>query len=216
MAKFLPCCCIPSSGQVRARFAVSLAGLVGYFSTHGVAPGITEQSMKIHLMESSVVNDNREKLVQKALANPDCTHMFFLDDDIAFPPDLLHQLYLWQVPIIGCNYRFRNPSGNFTAARTDGQPLQTTAATEGLEEALYMGFGAALIERAVFERLAEPWFTTEWSTSLQGFTTEDVPFFLRARAAGYRIFIDHTASKTLSHVGLWPYRWDDTPVEKPA
>lgn len=216
MKTFKPCVCIPSSGQVKAKFAVSLAGLAGYFSTHPLTPDTRDQAMKIFLIESSLVADNREKLVARTLET-DCTHVAFADDDMAFPPDMLHRLALHNLPIVGTNYPYRTPGRGFTAGNLAGRPLHTGPDSAGLEEVAWIGFGFALIAVEVFGRLPRPWFHHDWAPHLEkdgGFTTEDVPFCNAARAAGYRIFVDHDASKHLIHVGTYDYQWSDPVVAR--
>jgi len=42
----------------------------------------------------------------------------------------------------------------------------------------------------VFESLSEPWFETPWRTDKRGYIGEDVFFCRKARAAGFRIYIE--------------------------
>lgn len=207
-----PCLCIPSSGVVKARFATSLASLVGTFVNERM-PDHSKQGIKIILMEGSMIADNREKLVRAMLAVPEATHALFLDDDMVFPGDLLSRLLRHNRSIVGCNYPFRTAHRGFTAGTLDGHPMVTAAESTGLEPAAWVGFGTVLIQRRVFEIIDPPWFSPRWNPDQGGYGTEDVAFCAKARAAMFSIHVDHDASKTLAHIGSHEYRWDDPIIQ---
>ncbi len=199
---------IPSSGFCRTQFAVSLAGLVGYFATNKVHPDVQEQSMCVVNIESSCIPDNRERLVMNALQQS-ATHILFIDDDMSFDVEALMLLIGHNVPIVGCNYPFRSPHGGFTALCMDQQTRLVTAAdSSGLVEVNYSGFGFCLIDLEVFKRVPQPWFQVYWHPEMQRYSTEDQPFAEKCRQAGYRWFVSQDASKRLKHIGLYEYRWD--------
>ena len=212
MNKIVPCICIPSSGQVKAKFAVSLASLMCCVGSTKLREGVEEQRINVYLLEGSNIAENRLKLVQRAMAAGG-THIVFIDDDMSFSNDLLHRLLAHRLPIVACNYPRRRPHKGFVAGKLDGSIMATTAASTGLEEALWTGFGFAVIEVEVFQRISLPWFINAWIAEAQGFTTEDLPFCAKAREAGYRILIDHDASKQLQHCGTYEYAWDDPLIE---
>lgn len=209
-----PCLCVPSSGLVKARFATSLANLVGTF-VGTPWQGYIKKGIKIIMMEGSMIADNREKLGHAMLAVPEATHALFLDDDMVFPGDLLFQLLQHDLPIVGCNYPFRTAHRGFTAGTLYGDPMVTSAKSTGLEPAAWVGFGAVLIHRRVFEIIDPPWFSPRWNPDHGGYGTEDVAFCAKAQAAGFSIYVDHDASKTVAHLGSYEYRWDD-PIIQPA
>lgn len=212
MSKIVPCICIPSSGQVKAKFAVSLASMMCRIGSTKLREGIDEQQINVYLLEGSNIAENRLKLVKKAI-EAGGTHIVFIDDDMSFPNDMLHRLLAHNLPIVACNYPRRRPHKGFVAGKLDGSIMATTAASTGLEEALWIGFGFAVIEVEVFKRISLPWFINAWVVEAQGFTTEDLPFCAKAREAGYRILIDHGASKQVQHCGTYEYAWDDSLTE---
>jgi len=61
-----------------------------------------------------------------------------------------------------------------------------------LIEVSYTGFGFILIKRGVFEKMEYPWFRAieQRIGNMVDFTMEDVSFCLRAKALGYKIFVD--------------------------
>lgn len=212
MNKIIPCICIPSSGQVKAKFAVSLASMMCRIGAARLKEGIEEQRVNVYLLEGSNIAENRLKLVKRAM-EAGGTHVVFIDDDMSFPNDMLQRLLAHNLPIVACNYPRRRPHKGFVAGKLDGTMMLTTATSTGLEEALWTGFGFAVIEIEVFKRVSLPWFVNAWVADAQGFTTEDIPFCAKAREAGYRILIDHDASKQVQHCGTYEYAWDDPLIE---
>lgn len=200
---------MPSTGFIRSATAFSLARMVAYFAQVRVFPEIAEQQLDFQLLEGSGISSGRESLVEQFLKNEQATHLLFIDEDMGFNVDTLHVMARRRQSIVACNYRMRHPPADFTAMRIDKTArVQTTREVSGLEEAHYAGFGFALIERRVFEAVEVPRFPIEWVPEARAYTTEDHPFYRRARAAGFKCWIDHDASKRVYHVGTLPYRWD--------
>ena len=69
-------------------------------------------------------------------------------------------------------------------------------------------FGFALLERRVFEAVEKPMFMIEYCKETGVYTTEDHPFFRKAREAGFPCYVDHDASKLIWHVGYNNYVWN--------
>lgn len=196
----------PSTGTCRTAFAFSLARLVAYFAQVRVWPEVAEQQLDFDEIEGSGIGANRDKIVQRFLARDEATHLLFLDDDMLFTPDVLHTLARRRQPIVGCNYRMRQPPAPFVALNLDRTArVETTAGTTGLEPVTYTGFGVCLIERKVFEAVPMPRFL---HTYTDHYSTEDAPFFAKAREAGFTCYVDHDASKGVAHRGDFIYRWD--------
>lgn len=209
METFKPHICIPSSGQCRTQFAVSLAGLVGYFSSTLITQETKEQGLCIVNVESSCISDNRERLVMNAIAQG-ATHVCFIDDDMAFESDVLHTLARRGLPIVGTNYPFRIAQGGFTALHLNQQDrIITDETTSGVQEVNYSGFGFCLLDINVFKAVPQPWFQTYWHPEMMRYSTEDQPFAEKCRAAGFRWYVDHDASKKLKHVGIYEFTWRD-------
>ena len=200
--------CIPTSGLVRAEHALSVANFGLYFMQHPVFPDETQKIIFRHL-QSSCISFGRERLVSDALADG-ATHILFVDDDIAFDPDVPYSLLRRERPFVAGNYKIRFEGMPFAALTPDltGR-IATTANSPALEECGACGFGMALIARTVFETLPQPWFPQQWHAAEKTYTTEDLPFYLSAREHGFRPLIDHEASRKLIHVGSYRYRWND-------
>jgi hypothetical protein len=71
------------------------------------------------------------------------------------------------------------------------------------------GFGVSLIKMEVFKNIPKPWFMPLYMKDQNAYTTEDVPFFHRARKSGYQVIVDHDASKKVSHVGNKRWNWKE-------
>ena len=200
--------CVPSrEGQCRTMFAHSLAGLMGYGNMLRSRCDAESFEMTLKVQESSVIHANREMLVKESLAWG-ATHIMFLDDDMVFNPLVLEMLLSRRQPFVACNYPKRGWPITFTAVRLDGKGyIITHKGSSGMEEAFYTGFGVSLIERQVFEKTKQPWFLPLYLEKEGVYTTEDNPFCVRVREAGFKVLVDHDASKNVGHVGLHTFDW---------
>jgi len=206
--------CIPTSGMCRTWFTYSLANLVARVGSLRFPPTIKSFELSLFVQETSVIHANREKLVEEALGWG-ATHILFLDDDMAFDPPVLELLFSRHQPMVACNYPKRGFPITFTAVRADMQgTIVTTEHSTGLEEAYYTGFGVALIDAEVFKKMPQPWFMPLYVAEQKQYTTEDNPFCERLRAAGFKVFVDHDASKIVTHIGTHSYKWDQYSPEK--
>ena len=203
--------CTPSTGLCRTAYAYSLARLVMYAAMNRFLPESPQQEVRLLMLEGSGISANREAMVEDAL-HAGSTHILFLDEDMGFDPDVAHLLFSRRQPIVGCNYPMRVPPPQFTALAMDTtHRIYTGPSSTGLEPAFYIGFGCALIERQVFERIARPRFLIGYNTETHRYSTEDHPFCRKARDAGFVVYVDHDASKKLFHVGNHNYRWNEVP-----
>lgn len=196
---------IPSGDAWEADFALSLLQLQRYLMHDPVCENF--DFMLIN-ERGSLVTLQRENMVDTALGNEDVTHMLWLDSDMTFPPNLFHRLYSHDLPMVACNYVKRSVPAFPNSRALNGKLIGTAKETRGLEEAESAGFGAVLMQREVFENTPKPWFDTVWldkgdKLELLG---EDVFFFRKARKlADYPLFIDHSISQKIGHVGTYTY-----------
>ena len=210
--------CVPTSGQVKAWFAHSLAALMAYGNSLAQRPEAEAILLTLFMQETSVIHANRETLAKQAL-DWGATHVLFLDDDMVFDPRVLTIMLGRRHPMVACNYPKRGWPITFTAVRPDGKShLTTREESTGLEEAAYAGFGVSLIERRVFEQTPKPWFLPLYLQDAEMYTTEDNPFCARIKAAGFATLVDHDASKMIGHVGMHTFDWKQwrPPEPKPS
>lgn len=200
--------CTPTSGLLRAEYALSLAQFCMTFMTEPVASDEPRQHIVLRQYQSSSISNGREYLVRTSL-DEGATHILFIDDDMSFAPTVPMLLLRRNLPLVACNYRIRFEGMPFSAFAPDFQTrIETRSDSPELESAGASGFGMCLIAREVFEAVPQPWFPIEWNPDAGTYTTEDTPFFWKARQAGYPLAIDQAASRLIGHHGSFCYRWD--------
>ena len=154
---------------------------------------------------------NRNMIIRQAL-DYDCSHILFIDDDVAFPTHTLSSLLKHDKDIVTALHLRRNHPHQpyiFDLAYEDGSCRQYIPGNEveGLIEIVACGVGCCLIKTDVFRKLEEPWIRLgelskdEWC--------DDIGFFKRVREAGFKIhcdldlFVGHFAPLT-----VWPGKQD--------
>lgn len=152
----------------------------------------------------------RNSCVQAMLNGP-YQFLFFLDSDVICPPDTIHRLLRWQLPIVSGTYCRRSPPHGVPVAIKNGTWLADVPQPNApLVEVDFVGAGCLLVHRSVFERTypdsppGKPWF--HWKVDLAGHVpngealSEDFEWNRKARNLGYKIVLD-TSVRCL-HVGL--------------
>jgi len=182
---------IPSCRDWKPQFGASVCGLVGKLSKDGV--DFTMNAM----MGTSVLPRARQVALEHAISEG-CSHVLFLDDDMAFSPDIFDRLVAHQKEIIGANYSNKSPQRNPQSHALDGSPLSSKDRS-GIEEAGWIGFGAILISLDAIKDVPKPWFETRWLEERQSFIGEDYYFCGKVRGCGVRIYIDHDIK--VGHIG---------------
>lgn len=201
---------VPTAGTVRMSFAYSLAGMIASIGARKI-PTVPEASIDIRMdvVESSNWITNREQLAKRAV-DSGMTHLLFLDDDMTFEPSILEVLLGRRQDIVCVNYLIKtNPPNQFVAVGLDGQRLPTTKTSVGIQPIAYSGFGVSLFSTEVFKRVPQPWFLPEFIPEQNSYTTEDNPFYRKAREAGFTVYLDHDASKLVSHNGGRTWNWKE-------
>lgn len=172
------------------------------------------QGLPIYQMaitERMVVDWARNSLARKAV---DCSseytgkrysHIFWLDADHTFNPDLACQLArhmaLKEVDAVSALYYSRTGPTLPVAYVKDSSDNEykhypLIEVPNMLCEVDAFGFGACLMKREVFEIVPEPWFTIDYRAG------EDIAFCVKAKKHGIRFFLD--GQYKLGHVGPGP------------
>ena len=153
---------------------------------------------------------NRNLIIEQALEH-DCTHVLFIDDDMAFEPDALTRILKHaDKDVVFGLYLLRNFPHYpviFDEKHDDGRCkfMFLKPEMEGVIEVINGGTGFVLIKTDVFRALEKPWIrlgeivSDEWC--------DDVGFFNRVKAAGFHLYCD--LSIRLGHmmnVTLWPVK----------
>jgi GT2 family glycosyltransferase len=135
---------------------------------------------------------NRNIMIEQALAH-NCTHILFLDDDVAVRPTLLIDLLKHDKDMVSGLYLMRNYPHlpiMFDEAYSNGKCRYTFLyeGRKGLVEVVAAGLGACLIKTDVFRNMEKPWITL--GELEKDHWCDDISFFLRAKKAGYQLYMD--------------------------
>jgi len=147
------------------------------------------------------------------------THVLFLDADMVWPTDTLEQMLRHAADptaIVSGLYVIRTPPYSPVAMgdrfREEGSQVDHFyyALDYGTEliEVDVVGMGCCLIPLDVFDAIGpRPWF--EYKNDDHGWplVTEDVPFCLKAKAAGYQVYLDPTVKCGHAQVQIIDERW---------
>ena len=202
----------PIVGDPKMIYVKSMMELILWFCQNRIFLDDPNQGIRmLQPRDSCVLSANREKMTNDFLKT-DCTHLLWVDGDMGFEPQVLSILARRKVPYVGCNYSMKNKQRReFTAGSLDGKRVYTGKDSTGVIPVNFTGFGFALIERELIEKVEKPRYPIGYSLEVDDYTTEDYPFCEKARQAGYTILIDHDASKLVWHVGNYTYRYDEVP-----
>lgn len=148
----------------------------------------------------------RDHIVAKALFHPaKYTHILFLDADMVWPTDVLHQMLRhYDKGIVSGLYHLK--AGDFApVAMGNGKHDDERGVTvythdrdyretgDDLRPQQVVGMGCALIPLSVFREIGPmPWFAYELDDQGWPAVSEDIPFCRKARQAGYGIYLDPT------------------------
>lgn len=190
----------PSGGHVKMDFACSLANFCLYYCTVRVFEG-RGQGIVCRTSQSFSTSCNREMLVDSFLATPESSHLLFIDDDMGFDPDAALIMIHREKPIVLANYPRKKLPIQFISIGFNNEEIVTTAESTGLEAVAHGGFGFALIEKWVLEKMEKPRFLVPWSKAMNSWGSEDYLFCHRATEMGIPVLVDHDASKKVWHVG---------------
>ncbi len=150
---------------------------------------------------------NRNLMIQQAIEY-DCTHILFIDDDVAFPPDMLIKLLAHDKDIVSGLYYMRSYPHTpicFDRAEADGRcgTHWLSDGESGLIEVVAVGLGCCLIKTKVFKTMQEPWIrlgeleVDHWC--------DDIGFFRRVREQGYKMYCDLDIKVGhMAQVTIWP------------
>jgi GT2 family glycosyltransferase len=142
----------------------------------------------------------RNQLVRVFLANPELTHLLFIDSDVEPPLNIVERLLALDAPVASGCVRILNPEGPvWTLANRDADgkynllsdlPTQTTDVDA-------CGGGCLMIRRDVLEAMSPPWFL--WVERPDGSQLgEDIYFCQQLIAAGLRVRVN-PALKCIHH-----------------
>jgi len=186
------------------------------------------------LTNESLISRARNTMVAKFLANPDSTHLMFVDADIGWEPWHLLVLLNRDVDVIGGLYPMKSLPIKWCVNGFDG----AEEGADGLQEVSKTGTGFFLVKRHVFEKLnahpatkpfindiglpveLNPYMKTYFDTAVREnrYYSEDWTFCENWRDLGGRIWVDkrvllrHTGTYTFAHESQEKLITDVTPM----
>jgi hypothetical protein len=132
-------------GTVMPAYALSLANAAAYLARIGL-------QCEIMMFEDSLVCRARDRAAAEMLAG-NYTHLLFIDADEDFEPEAIIHLLKAGKPLIGGAVRRKNHRDEFALTFFDA-PVEQCPESKAVKVAR-IGTGFLLIERQVFERIAE-------------------------------------------------------------
>lgn len=198
-------------GTVDVNYAVSLAATGEVLTSAGI------RYQTAHTCTSSI--DNGRSVLATLFLRSTCTHLLFVDDDMAWASDLPLRLLNENVDIVGVPYRKKKGVPEYTLKLSHPNKIAS------LEDRPYMiladaiGMGMTLIHRRVFEKLKPTipqyycsahdgddyqllFFRHELIKDADGrikYESEDFHFCRLARQVGFEIFA--YVDEDVPHIG---------------
>lgn len=194
---------IPSTDIWPAQFGMALASMMFYLSQTSLARGLRHWVYLIN-RRSSMLCQGRESLLEEAI-EAGCTHILWLDSDMTFPQDTLHQLFQHNRTFVGANYVRKMIPSAPVACALDGGLCFTDEHMLHLEEVLHIGFGVALLRVTDIQDIPAPHFNMQWDEKLACYSGEDIYFCKQLREQGIPIYVDHALSQQVGHIGSFSY-----------
>ena len=150
-------------GQVTTGYMMSVLKLMQYTDTHGF-------SISLNLLgRDSLITRSRNTLVSAFLAMKEATHLMFIDSDLAFEPELVHRMLVFNQDVVAGMYPAKAYRWDAPPALIAREPLNTAMLQyvgkfcEGAElerigpfaTGVYCATGFMLVKRKVIERMIE-------------------------------------------------------------
>jgi len=145
------------------------------------------------------IDINRNKLVSRALSDPQTTHLLFIDTDMIIPHDLIARFLMFmeleKVHMVTGIYFQKNIPFRCTQFLSFDEEkfkrLRVADYPEGdLVEINSSGAGALLIKREVFNKIKPPYFQFIMSEDGESYLGEDIYFFRKTAEAGLNLYVD--------------------------
>ena len=172
---------IPTFGMVSVYWTMQLLGLF-----QGGKP--MNRAIEMQPVKGHRVDEARNMIVEYALSKPECSHVFFLDDDVIIPPHTLITLLAHERPIVSGLYFGKSDAPQPLLLGAPGTGPKTDWTPGDVVECYGHGMGCTLIDTEVFRVVESPWFkTTEGD---EGTQTEDLYFLEKAAEHGYTGCVD--------------------------
>jgi GT2 family glycosyltransferase len=190
---------IPTNRQIKPKTVLSIMNMVSQ-TQYKVFPIVAS--------EGFTIAENRIYIMCQAIKN-NCTHLFFVDDDMTFPPDTLDKLMEHKKEVVGVNLYSRclplRSTIIFLPESYDfnGDKINEPTIPDHIFEVEGVTGGCLLINLSIIDKLEKPWFgfkVDDFGVTLLG---EDIWFTRRARSAGFKVWCDPAIK--VGHLGEYNY-----------
>lgn len=204
---------VPSCRDWKVQFGASFMGLIHNLMNPNPDREWVLSGIHLNAMAgASILSRAREKALQEA-KEKGFTHLLMLDDDMAFPADLVDRLIEHDLPFVAGNYCRKIPGAPSSISfGMDGKVIDSSGKS-GLEEVQFVGAGVNLLDLTKIETEA-PHFCVVWDESREDYWGEDMFFCNKLRGHGYQLFIDHDASQKIYHMGDYAFGFDPEQMVK--
>lgn len=162
----------------------------------------------------------RNHFCQQAIEQK-ATHMFFVDDDMMLPADVITKLLMHNVGIVGAQYFRKFPphdtvAGDWIESDNTGKIYPPQTLPKGLLKIHVLGMGATLIETRLLVAMKEQFGDEHWFRSdVMG---EDLHFCERLLKMGEDVWLDCDTvceHKVSQEIGLEHWKAYHTPQTEP-
>lgn len=195
---------IVSNRDHKPMFVGSLYALTQHLTHRGRDYGVEKHAVTIGSGHSCLPMGRQQAI--SFVRKHGFSHLLYLDDDMAFPPDIVEIMASRKLPVIGANYTTKSDTPRYVAMDENRKPVSSRNKT-GVEEVARLGMGIMLIDMAAISHIAAPHFEIVWDKT--GYISEDSYFCDKLRAAGVKIYVDHDVSQKVGHVGDYVYTMHD-------
>lgn len=189
---------ICSHRDIKAAFVKSLLDLVFELQRTNV-----EFDVFLKTNVSNIVL-GRQAIVNEAIEQG-YTHMLFLDDDMTFPANIVEMLAGHGKEFVAANYRKKNSAKVLGTAVDLGRTRVDSSEKTGLMEVHRVGLGCFLADVEALKAMGHVHFAMIQPEGVLNVIGEDDYFCAKARDCGFKIFIDHDASRAVGHLGDLTY-----------
>ena len=202
---------VPSGPHWLADFATSLIGMLGHFSNHRASLSGVQQYRVVNV-KGSILPRQRLNALQAA-KQVNASHLFFVDRDHTFPPDMLNRLLKWDKDCVAANCVTKSipamtTARSFREGNEQGGVVYSDPDAVGLEKVWRIGTGVMLLSRKAYMQIPHSAFAMVYKEDEDTYQGEDWTMCEALHKAGIPIYIDHRLSREVGHIGMFNYTHD--------
>lgn len=131
-------------------------GLIFSQTADEILQNLKDISHKFFFSHRKPLPECFEEPTSRALLDKDITHLWFVEDDMILPPDILNKMLEMDKAVVTADYPTTDYGGG--------------AVFKVKEQIIFAGTGCTLVKRAVFDELKPPYFRTDicWNVKNYG------------------------------------------------